>query len=622
MIMLGTVQSVDDLQEILSLPAEDVNVRISKLDQLIATGSEDTVLLARSTYQLGLEYMELGFTDKALENFAHSLEFFKSRYDSSGVSEVLLSTSRAYSKVQEFNQALKSLHQACIYTDDLAQTKEINTSIGYVYFNLYQLDSAEKYLKKAAVQFEEIGELPIRPLLNLSGVNVMRKHYSEALQGLLHLEDMGLEKLPLASRYYVLSFIAALYHQNGNERLSKKYLQRRDSLHRSAEKEPSSLDFYETMAIADTLLGDYAGAVSYNQKYIDLFKELNKNNLATQLANFQKLYELKEKEAEISLLEKENQLISLRQQKSRFYLVIAILGIVVLLLAIILIYRSLLIRTLLNRKLTKLNDQISQQKDDLHQQNQLLEQTIANLQQTQAKLIRSEKMASIGVFVSGVAHELNNPINVVSGGLYIIERNLSELLKGDIDIDAQSVADVDVMLKESGKSIEKINRIIQALTMATYTDQIPVEVDISQIIDNVLIGLDLYDHRKIDFTRDTPAATLTCFPNRIHHALKSILENALFFAEQTTSDKPSVMIKTRNEDENIVLEVSNNGPGIPEDQLLKIFDPFFTTKEDELSPGLGLYFAFSAISEHNGTIEARNDHGWVRFEVVLPCEVS
>lgn len=610
------------IYELLAMPDSVREERIQHLENYLVSRSPDTVYLAAATLKLGQDYAELGFTDKALEKLNESLKYHQHLNDSAGICTVFRNISFTYSRVQDYERALNTLLSAERFSIGLEERKEINASFGYIYFNLTELDSAEKYLRLAASQYRQTGQIPTGALLNLSGVNVSRGNYREALKGLLELERMGLSNMVPTSRFYVLHFIAALYQKTGNAAMSRKYLDKTDSLRKKEGPVTNSLDFYETIASADTLMGNYQRAVRNQQKYIELYKSYNKNNLSTQLANYQRLFELKEKESALGLLEKENQLILLRQEKSRFYLIIAILGIVVLLLVIILIYRSLIQRTLMNKRLTQLNEQIVHQKEDLNEQNQLLQKTIGDLKQTQDKLIQSEKLASIGVFVSGVAHELNNPINVVSGGLYVIERNVSELLSGELAGDRHLLNDLEVMLKESGKSISKINKIIQALCMATYTDTNPVKMDIAQIIDNVLLGLNLYEFRDVDFEKDTPSVVVECFPNRIHHALKSVLENAFYYCRLSVQTKKWVAISCEKKEQTLKISIRNNGPAIAQQDLVKIFDPFFTTRDDSLSPGLGLYFAFSAISEHRGTIEAFNAESGVVFEVTLPLDMA
>lgn len=616
------VQTLQEIDSLLAAPGAGLDFRVNALEGFREANAQDTSLLAETSYLLGKEYAEVRFTDKALEELNLAYGYFQVEGDSIGMVRVLMMMSFTYSIVQEYNKALEFILRALPYASDIGQTKEIYSSIGYVYFNLSELDSAEKYLQIAAQQYTQTGEAPITPLVNLSGVYVNRRQYQKALEGLLQVEKLGAENGSPSARYFMYNFISALYQRMGNEGKSVEYLRKRDNLEIKEVKITKNLDFYETNFIADTLRGDYAGAVGNQMKYIDQYKEFYKNNLTTQLANYQKLFELKEKEAAIDILEKENQLYQLREDQSTFYLVIAALGIIVLLLVLMIIYRSLIVRTILNKKLTTLNAQISQQKEDLHQKNTLLEETIKNLHETQFQLIQSEKMASIGAFVSGVAHELNNPINIVSGGLQVIERNLSELLKEAAVHDAELLEDVNVMLRESSLSISKINRIIQALILATYTDRKPVSVSITEIIDNVRLGLNLGGYSDIVFSQKTSPIKIECFPNRLHHAIKGVLENAFYYAQRAEGEVKTVSISTVKAGNKLEIRVENNGPMIPEEDLSKIFDPFFTTKEDGQSPGLGLYFAFSATMEHQGSIEAWNEDGLVVFRIQLPLTLD
>ena len=179
--------------------------------------------------------------------------------------------------------------------------------------------------------------------------------------------------------------------------------------------------------------------------------------------------------------------------------------------------------------------------------------------------------------------------------------------------------DIQIMLRESSFSIAKINRIIQALIIATYTDKTPVEVDFVEIIDNVKIALrDESSKGSVKFIQEIESVLFTCFPNRIHHAIKSVLENAFYYARQSSPDEAFVKLALKELEKSLVVTIENSGPAIPEQDLLKVFDPFFTTKDDGESPGLGLYFAFSAVKEHRGTISASNADGHVTFTMTFP----
>ena len=605
------------LDSIADLPDSLLDIKIAAYEQIIED-SQDSLVKANAHLTLADEYLFLKFSDRAIEEYNHALDLYKSEQDSAGISQVLSRLSTAYSTVQQYQDALRYALMIPQYTSDLEVLKVNSHQIGYVYFNLFQPDSAEKYFRKAIDQYEQSGDVPVASLLMLAGLQIDKKEYAKALDDLLSLESKGLSTGTKTSQYFTFNFISALYKKLGNARMSKVYMSKRDSLKITEADIPRPLDFLETNVIADTLSKNYQAAIENQRQYIQELKAFYKNDLSTQLANFQKLYELQEKEGQIELLEKENQLYELRQHESKFYLIILVLSVIVLFLGLLLAYRLLVLRNKRNNELKVLNERISTQSDDLQEKNQLLEKTIKELKGTQSQLIQSEKMASIGSFVSGVAHELNNPINILNGGLQVIERNLGEMEFDDAK-HQDLLDDIQIMLKESSFSIAKINRIIQALIIATYTDKTPVEVDFVEIIDNVKIALrDESSKGSVKFIQEIESVLFTCFPNRIHHAIKSVLENAFYYARQSSPDEAFVKLALKELEKSLVVTIENSGPAIPEQDLLKVFDPFFTTKDDGESPGLGLYFAFSAVKEHRGTISASNADGHVTFTMTFP----
>ncbi|WP_258101038.1 ATP-binding protein [Marinoscillum pacificum] len=605
------------LDSIADLPDSLLDVKIAAYEKIIES-SRDSTIKAKAHLTLGDEYLDLKFSDRALEQYKSALDLYKIDQDSVGISQALAKLSTAYSTVQQYHDALRYALLIPDYSTDLEVLKVNSHQIGYVYFNLFLPDSAEKYFRQAIRQYEITDDVPVASLLMLAGLQIDQGKYENALQGMLELEEKGISTGTKTSQYFTYNFISALYKKLGNQRMSRVYLIKRDSLHITEDDVPRPLDFLETNVIADTLSMNFKDAIENQRKYILELKAFYKNDLSTQLANFQKLYELQEKEGKIELLEKENQLYELRQHESKFYLIILVLSVVILFLGLLLAYRMLVLRNKRNNELKVLNERISTQSDALQEKNDLLQHTIKELKGTQSQLIQSEKMASIGSFVSGVAHELNNPINILNGGLQVIERNLGEM-EFDDNKHQDLLDDIQIMLKESSFSIAKINRIIQALIIATYTDKTPVEVDFVEIIDNVKIALREESSKgDVKFIQEVESVRFTCFPNRIHHAIKSVLENAFYYARQSSPDEAFVRIALKELEKSLVVTIENSGPAIPEADLLKVFDPFFTTKDDSESPGLGLYFAFSAVKEHRGTISASNADGHVTFTMTFP----
>jgi len=239
-----------------------------------------------------------------------------------------------------------------------------------------------------------------------------------------------------------------------------------------------------------------------------------------------------------------------------------------------------------------------------------LQQTVHTLQATQAQLIQSEKLSAVGQFVSGVAHELNNPLAAVIG--------FSELL---------ALTNEDQALKPHlemiVKSAQRCHKIVQNLL--SFARQHPPErvpVTINAIIDEVLDFM-AYEFRtgniaiQKEYGEGLPA--ILGDPHQLQQILVNILGNARQ-AIQAFRPDGTIRVRTRRFDQLIRVELSDNGPGIRPENLSRIFDPFFTTKAVGKGTGLGLSLCYGMIQEHGGSIRVESvlGHG-ATFVIDFPA---
>jgi two-component system NtrC family sensor kinase len=231
--------------------------------------------------------------------------------------------------------------------------------------------------------------------------------------------------------------------------------------------------------------------------------------------------------------------------------------------------------------------------------------------QLQQQLIQSEKMAAIGQLVSGVAHELNNPLASISA--------FAQLLRAGPGLAADQRHSVDVITAEAKRAARIIHNL---LTFARQHKAEKVLADINKVLADTL-ELRAYELnvRGIRLVRDfdeTPPETLVDV-----FQLQQVLLNLITNAEQAMAevDRPShrLTIRSRTQSDAIRIEVEDTGPGIPPESLALIFNPFFTTKPTGKGTGLGLSISLGIVSEHNGRIRAENlKGGGCRFVVELP----
>jgi len=239
----------------------------------------------------------------------------------------------------------------------------------------------------------------------------------------------------------------------------------------------------------------------------------------------------------------------------------------------------------------------------------------------QEQLLQSAKLAAIGELISGVTHEVNNPLAVVIG--------YSEMLLSESEMNAEA--------KEAVKSIhgeaERAKKVIQNLLSFARKHSPQKEViQVNDILEKTL-GLTDYEMRKNgvkimrDLDPDLPETVGD--PNQLQQVFLNIIINAQH-AMTDMPDERRITVRTRVKDKpgvssagtSSVIEIAfeDNGPGIPENVAKKIFDPFYTTKPKGKGTGLGLSVSFGIIRDHGGTIQVKpNEERGVTFFIEIPA---
>ena len=227
------------------------------------------------------------------------------------------------------------------------------------------------------------------------------------------------------------------------------------------------------------------------------------------------------------------------------------------------------------------------------------------------QLLQSEKMAALGQTISGVAHELNNPLATI---LSWAER-LAEQPGDD-----KARRGLEVILGEA----ERAARIVRnLLTFARKRQSTRMMVDINDIVRDTL-ALRAYEPRAGDISMIEELAPSLPEVFADGHQVKQVMLNLVINAEQAMLEAHgggSLTVRTRHdpEGESVVLEVTDNGPGIPDEEQSKVFDPFFTTKDVGKGTGLGLSVAYAIVQEHGGRIWLTSKPGeGTSFFVELP----
>jgi signal transduction histidine kinase len=228
------------------------------------------------------------------------------------------------------------------------------------------------------------------------------------------------------------------------------------------------------------------------------------------------------------------------------------------------------------------------------------------------QLLQAEKMAALGQTISGVAHELNNPLATIL--------SWAERLSQRSPIDEPVRRGLDIILAESDRAARIVRNL---LTFARKRQTTRAMVDVNQVVRETM-ALRSYEQRVTNIrVIDALAAGLPqVFADG--HQVQQVLLNLVINAEQamlSANGRGTLVVRTWHdaEQECVILEINDDGPGIPDDVQPKIFDPFFTTKEVGKGTGLGLTVAYAIVQEHGGRIRLEScPNGGASFYVELP----
>jgi len=237
-------------------------------------------------------------------------------------------------------------------------------------------------------------------------------------------------------------------------------------------------------------------------------------------------------------------------------------------------------------------------------------QAYENLRRTQEQLLHSEKMAAVGQLISGVAHELNNPLTAILG--------YSQLLISSCQLPPQGVEYSDKLYKQA----QRTHRIVQnLLSFARQHKPERIAVQLNQILQDTMALRD-YDLRmsniRVHFDLSADLPTTAADPHQLQQVFLNLVNNAVDAILENSNDG-DLWIRTEAQGDRMLIEFTDNGPGVKE--ASRVFDPFYTTKPVGKGTGLGLSICYGIITEHGGTIRVRNvQPRGASFTIELPYQ--
>ncbi|MBD2520257.1 HAMP domain-containing protein [Nostoc sp. FACHB-973] len=309
-----------------------------------------------------------------------------------------------------------------------------------------------------------------------------------------------------------------------------------------------------------------------------------------------------------------------------------------------------------NTELTHMNQRLELEISERKQAQSELQKALQELQNTQAQLIQTEKMSSLGQMVAGVAHEINNPVNFISGNITYVSEYTQQLLElvrlyqeefpnskqkiqekiDKIDLEFL-IEDLPKILTSMKMGSRRIEQIVLSLRTFSHLDEADMkEVDIHEGIDSTLLILQNRfkgkpEHPKIEIIKEYGELPLVeCYAGQLNQVFMNVINNAIDAldmcnaqrSKQEIESNPSqIIINTKLVDNNrVIVRIVDNGLGMTQEVKQKLFDPFFTTKPVGQGTGLGLSISYQIIVQrHSGVLRCDSQLGkGTEFWIEIP----
>ncbi len=308
----------------------------------------------------------------------------------------------------------------------------------------------------------------------------------------------------------------------------------------------------------------------------------------------------------------------------------------------------------LDEKVKERTRQLNEKNQELGLTLSQLEEAHSQLKSAQSQLVQREKMASLGQLTNGMAHEINNPINFITGNIRPLKRNIDEVkellekvkklpsasnlpevvkeinsYREEIDADFL-VEEIDMLVEGIKDGAQRTQSIVTGLKSFTRPDEETFKyVNIHQGIDSTLTLLSHELNPNIIVKKafsDIPS--VECIPGKLNQIFMNVLNNSIYavkeqieksIEKEEAKAEHHIYIETKGEEDQVHIYIKDRGVGMPESVRQRVFDPFFTTKDVGEGTGLGMAIVYGIIEQHNGSISITSEEGrGTEVHIILP----
>jgi signal transduction histidine kinase len=611
------------MQQQLAL-ARKLNQRLWEADALDAIGNIQSVL---KNYPESLKSLLNAFRileDEGTEKGILMLTRFAANGDARTARLIVLTScyndlGHLYGSTGDWNrriQACRDVLRIAEVTGDTTFLSLANSNLGSIYITLGKLDSAIALQTKAlayagSAGFHKYDGMILyriaKAFLEKKDLVQARTYFTKALQASDRYADIA---------DFAASHVGMARVLQGAEMSDSSFWYARQGLrlYQGVGDPMGVIDALQLLASIQQQRKLFDSAYYFQAQAMSLKDSVNQSERVTQFHSIGLDEIMRVQELEKEKVENRNRI--------RTYVLVS--GITVLAIILVLLYRISLNRRKTNQQLQTKNDEI--------------ERAMNNLKSTQAQLIQSEKMASLGELTAGIAHEIQNPLNFVNNFSEVNAELLDELKQELANGNTQSAMALADSVRENQEKINHHGRradgIVKGMLQHSRTSSGQKEpTDINALCDEYLRlayhGLRAKDksfNAKFETQLEPALPKINVVPQEIGRVVLNLINNAFYAVSERakregTSYQPQVTVTTKKTGDKIEIQVSDNGPGIPDSIREKIFQPFFTTKPTGQGTGLGLSLSYDIVKAHGGEIEveAKENEG-TTFKILIPTQ--
>jgi len=547
--------------------------------------------VANAYNNLGGIYRDMGNYEKALNYFSKTLKIPEWTDNKRYYSYSLTHIGNMYSYLLNEEKALEYYLQALQIGRDGELKLEITSSLNAVAATYINLQNNEKALSclQEALQIAEERESPNlqRKTLNTLAVLYSKnfKNYEKALKYQRRALKIAKKSDNPATAIPLLINLTAILQELGQFEEAIKSLLEAEEICLEIGSKKYQKDVYHSFSKLYVAKGNSKKALSFYKKYTAFKDSMFNENTATKIANLQDNYEIVERDKEIVILQKEQELKALQLSKQKIIRNALIFGIILIGLLLLLLFKRITEKKRLNQTLEK----------KVNERTKELQKEMKERKKTEEHLLYSERLSGTAELASSIAHEIKNPLANI---------NLSaQMLKDELQSVEHDKSYFEIILRNVTSATDTVKKLIEFSKPHEFKLE---KGNIGKVLTNTIHMLQsrINKHNveiKIHNLTEIPDTNI----DKVN--LQSVFMNIIVNALNAMGDDGNLTIKNEITAEKLILRFQDTGCGICEKNLKRVFDPFFTTTEE--GTGLGLSIVHDIMKHHNGQINIKSEEG-------------